>query len=267
MKNIDNIWQTVRDEAQSIVGSEPALASFYYSAILKHENLTQAISFALAEKLGSKTLPAMMLQEQIQTIFAQKPELINCVASDLKAVRERDPACDQYCLPLLYFKGFHALQAYRISHELWLQEREFLALYLQNQISQQFGVDIHPGATLGCGIMIDHATAVVIGQTSVLGDNISILHSVTLGGTGCEQGKRHPTIGDGVLISVGAKILGNITIGQGAKIAAGSVVLSDVPDHATVAGVPAVPVGGSSIDMPAISMEHFWEKMNCDDAD
>ena len=263
---LDNLWQTIRGEAQAIIGSEPALASYYYSAILKHDNLTQAISFALAEKLGSNTLPAMMLQELIHSIFAQKTSLIQCVANDLQAVRERDPACDQYSLPLLYFKGFHALQAYRISHELWLQKREHLALYLQNQISQQFGVDIHPGATLGSGIMLDHATALVIGETSVLGDNISILHSVTLGGTGCEQGKRHPTIGNGVLISVGAKVLGNINVGEGAKIAAGSVVLSDVPAHATVAGVPAMAVGNGAVDMPAITMEHFWGKMNCDES-
>ena len=258
------LWQTIRNEANNLVGGEPTLASYYYSAILKHQHFSAAMSYALASKLGSKTLPAMLLQELINGILIQKPELITIMAKDIEAVYERDPACDQYSLPLLYFKGFHALQSYRISHELWLQKREYLALYLQNRISELFGVDIHPGATLGSGIMIDHATALVIGETSILGDNISILHSVTLGGTGCQQGKRHPTIGDGVLISVGAKLLGNITIGEGAKIAAGSLVLADVPPHTTVAGVPATPVGNRASELPAMTMEHVWEKLNCE---
>jgi serine O-acetyltransferase len=206
----------------------------------------------------------MLLQDLIDSIFQQQSYLEDMVARDIQAVYERDPACNQYSLPLLYFKGFHALQGYRIAHELWQQQRLYLALYLQNKISEQFGVDIHPGAVLGCGIMIDHATALVIGETSVLGNNISMLHSVTLGGTGCESGKRHPTIGDGVLISAGAKILGNITVGANAKIAAGSVVLSDVPAHATVAGVPATAVGNGAKEMPATTMEHVWEKLNCD---
>jgi serine O-acetyltransferase len=260
----DKLWQHIRDETMAMVGDEPALASYYYSAILNHHNLADAVSFALAGKLGNKTLPAMLLQELINSIFAQQTCLEDMVARDIQAVYERDPACNQYSLPLLYFKGFHALQGYRISHELWRQERHYLALYLQNKISERFGVDIHPGASLGCGIMIDHATALVIGETSVLGNNISMLHSVTLGGTGCEQGKRHPTIGDGVLISAGAKILGNITVGANAKIAAGSVVLSDVPAYATVAGVPATAVGNGAKEMPAMTMEHVWKKLNCD---
>jgi len=260
----ETLWQAIRAEAESMVGGEPTLASYYYSAILKHRSLADAISFALASKLGSKTLPAMLLQELISGILLEKPELVEVVAQDITAVFERDPACNQYSLPLLHFKGFHALQGYRISHELWLQERHYLALYLQNKISELFGVDIHPGAEIGSGIMIDHATGLVIGETSILGNNISMLHGVTLGGTGCQEGKRHPTIGDGVLISVGAKLLGNITIGDGAKIAAGSLVLADVPAHATVAGVPATPVGSKASDLPAMTMEHVWQKLNCE---
>lgn len=243
---VSTLWQQIRAEAESMVGREPTLASYYYSAILKHASLAKAIGFALASKLGSKTLPAMLLQELIDQILTEQPELVATMARDVEAVYERDPACDQYSLPLLYFKGYHALQSYRISHELWLQERHYLALYLQNKISELFGVDIHPGAVMGSGILIDHATALVIGETSVLGDNISMLHSVTLGGTGCQEGKRHPTIGNGVLISVGAKLLGHIHIGNGAKIAAGSLVLADVPAHTTVAGVPATPVGNGA---------------------
>lgn len=260
----NKLWRLIREEAEAMVGGEPTLASYYYSAILKHNNLAAAISFALAGKLGSKALPAMLLQEMIDGMLQQKPELVETMAQDIQAVYDRDPACNQFSLPLLYFKGFHALQGYRISHELWLQERHYLALYLQNKISELFGVDIHPGATLGRGIMIDHATALVIGETSVLGDNISILHAVTLGGTGCQQGKRHPTIGNGVLISVGAKLLGDIVIGEGAKIAAGSLVLADVPARVTVAGVPATPVGNGADDIPAMTMEHVWEKLNCE---
>lgn len=263
--SVSALWNEIRKEASEIVDNEPALASYFYAAILKHQQLSDALSFALASKLGSKTLPAMSLQELISGEIRKRPALLDIVAADIQAVRDRDPACENYCQPLLYFKGFHALQAYRVSHELWLQGRELLASHLHNKISQTFSVDIHPAAQLGRGIMVDHATALVIGETSILGDNISLLHSVTLGGTGCEKGKRHPTVGDGVLISVGAKILGNIVIGDGAKIAAGSLVLSDIPANTTVAGVPAKAVGNNSSGMPAISMEQFWQKLNCDE--
>jgi serine O-acetyltransferase len=160
------------------------------------------------------------------------------------------------CTPFLYFKGFHALQTHRIGHWLWNHGRESLALFFQNQMSVEFGVDIHPAARLGHGIMLDHATGVVIGETAVVGNNVSILQSVTLGGTGKDEGDRHPKIGDGVLISAGAKILGNIRVGDGAKVGAGSVVLENVPAHTTVAGVPARIVGRPSSDQPALEMDH-----------
>lgn len=263
-KTNQDVWKKIRDEAELVVSNEPALASYYYAAILKHQTIAEAISFELANKLNSAEVPAMSLRELIEQIISANPHILDAMVSDICAHKERDPACDKYSTPLLYFKGFNALAAHRISHALWLDDRKYLALYLQNQMSQRFGVDIHPGASLGYGIMIDHATGLVIGETSVLGNNISILHSVTLGGIGCEKGDRHPKISDDVLISVGAKILGSVTIGEGAKIAAGSVVLADVPAQATVAGVPARVVGQSADKHPSLTMEHLWEKMNCD---
>ncbi|MGQ9425789.1 serine O-acetyltransferase [Gilvimarinus sp. F26214L] len=262
--SVEEVWREIRTEAAAMVDEEPTLASYYYAAVLKHQTLVQAISFELANKLNSSTVPAMLLRELIQSTMEAKPAIYEAMVRDICAHRERDPACDKYSTPLLHFKGFHALQAHRISHELWLQGRQFLAFYLQNRISQQFSVDIHPGARVGSGIMLDHATGLVVGETAVLGNDISILHSVTLGGIGCEAGDRHPKVQDGVLISVGAKILGNITIGEGARIGAGSVVLSDVPPYTTVAGVPGQIVGRGSQNHSALSMDHFWEKMNCD---
>lgn len=260
----EDVWEEIRREVAVMVEEEPALASYYYAAVLKHKTLTKAISFELANKLNTSTVPAMLLRELIEKTIEKKPSICESMVKDILAHRERDPACNQYSTPLLYFKGFHALQAHRISHELWLQGRQYLAFYLQNKTSQQFGVDIHPGAKVGSGIMLDHATGLVIGETAVLGNDISILHSVTLGGIGCEAGHRHPKVEDGVLISVGAKILGNITVGEGARIAAGSVVLSDVPPYTTIAGVPGQIVGKASEDHQSLSMDHFWEKMNCD---
>jgi serine O-acetyltransferase len=177
---------------------------------------------------------------------------------DLRAVRERDPACRSYLQPFLYFKGFVALEASRVAHSLWKQGREILAFHLQNRISEILQVDIHPAACLGLGLFLDHATGIVIGETTVIGDRVSILQSVTLGGNGKERGNRHPKIGRGVLISVGAKILGNIRVGEEARIAAGSVVLNDVPAHTTVAGVPARIVRGPACIEPAMAMDHFF---------
>ncbi len=260
----DRVWDEIRKEAEEVVKVEPALASYYYAAILKHDTLSEAISFELANKLNSGTVPAMLLRELIEQVILDKDGVFDSMVKDICAHKDRDPACDKYSTPLLYFKGFNALAAHRIGHELWLDGREYLALYLQNQISERFGVDIHPGAALGSGIMIDHATGSVIGETSVLGNNISILHSVTLGGIGCESGDRHPNIGNDVLISVGAKILGNVSVGEGAKIAAGSVVLADIPPYTTVAGVPARAIGKAAEQHSLSSMENLWEKMNCD---
>jgi serine O-acetyltransferase len=222
--------------------------------VLNHADLASALSFLLASKLDTKVLPAMLIREVCDEALAADASIIASVVADIHACYDRDPACDLYSMPLLYFKGFVALQTHRIAHWLWLQGREGLALFFQNRNSCVFSVDIHPAAQIGSGIMIDHATGLVIGETTIVGNNVSMLHSVTLGGSGCQEGSRHPHICDGVMISTGAKILGNIQIGEGAKIAAGSVVLESVPPHTTVAGVPARIVGKPHVESPALEM-------------
>lgn len=246
----------IRDEVARDVENEPILASFLHATILKHNAMEDALSFHLAGKLATSTLPAMLVREVIDEAYAGDPSIRKALRADIRAVRERDPATDRYSVPLLYYKGFHALESYRIAHWLWKNGRRSLALYLQNRISEVFGVDIHPAARIGTGILIDHGTAVVIGETAVVDDNVSILHEVTLGGTGKQTGDRHPKVRHGVLIGTGAKILGNVEIGEGSKVAAGSVVLNDVPPHSTVAGVPAVVVGRPDVDEPALDMNH-----------
>lgn len=248
------IWATLQEEARASSQNEPCLASYYHGVILNHSELPAALGFHLASKLDSPTVPAMLIREVIEQAYTDCPEMIEAAVADMTAYYQRDPACDQYLMPFLYYKGFHALQAYRVANYLWGRGRQTLAIYFQSQISQVFGVDIHPAATIGCGIMIDHATGVVIGETAVIKDNVSMLHSVTLGGSGCQVGKRHPTVCEGVLISAGAKVLGNICIGREAKIGAGSVVLHSVAAHTTVAGVPAKPVGASK-GKPAMDMD------------
>lgn len=251
-----DVWQEIRTEAQQASAEEPVLASFYHASILNHTSFAAAISFHLANKLDSQALPAMMLRKVFSEAMAADAGIEQAMRADIRAHRERDPACNKFCIPFLFFKGYHALQSWRIAHWLWLHERRALALYFQNQISEAFDVDIHPGARIGSGIMIDHATGVVIGETTVIEDDVSMLHSVTLGGSGCMKTDRHPKIRRGVLIGVGAKILGNIEIGEGAKIGAGSVVLDAVAPHTTVAGVPAKPIGRPKGEAPALDMDH-----------
>ncbi|MBB3047784.1 serine O-acetyltransferase [Litorivivens lipolytica] len=252
----DSIWHTIRSETAEEVKHEPVLASFLHATILNHDSLETALSFHLANKLDSPTASALLVREVIENAMAADPSIGEAMRADIAAVKQRDSACENLSVPFLYFKGFHALQSYRIAHWLWKQGRESLALFFQNRISCEFGVDIHPAAKVGKGIMLDHATGVVIGETAVVGNNVSIMQSVTLGGTGKEHGDRHPKISDGVLIGAGAKILGNIRVGQGAQIAAGSVVLKDVEPHTTVAGVPAKVVGKPDCDQPALEMNH-----------
>ncbi len=253
---IDPVWDRIRRETEEEVAAEPMLASFLHATILNHGNLEAALSFHLASQLDSPTASSLMLKEVIEESFLSCTDIGKAIRADLLAVEERDSACNSLAVPFLYFKGFHALQTQRVSHCLWNNGRESLALFLQNRVSSKFGVDVHPAAKLGQGIMLDHATGLVIGETAVVGNNVSILQSVTLGGTGKEEGDRHPKVGDGVLISAGAKILGNIRIGDGAKVGAGSVVLEDVPPHTTVAGVPAKVVGRPTSDQPALDMDH-----------
>lgn len=251
----DEVWNQVRLEASRDAQNEPALASFLHTVVLAHDNLEDALSFMLASKLGSSTISSLTLRELISVAFAADPGIGVAFREDLRAVISRDPACRGYSIPLLYFKGFHALQSYRVAHYYWVNDRQPLAIYLQSRISEVFAVDIHPGARIGKGIMFDHATSVVIGETAVVEDDFSMLHEVTLGGTGKMGGDRHPKIGKGVMIGAGAKVLGNITVGEGAKIGAGSVVLEDVPPYTTVAGIPARPVGYPAHAMPALDLE------------
>ena len=256
----DPIWQRIRGEAADDAAREPMLASFLHSVVLNHRRLEDALSFLLASKLESATVSALTLRDLIDEAFSADPSLSVAVRADLEAVVARDPACRGYSVPLLYFKGFHALQAYRVAHHCWTTERRALALFLQSRISEAFAVDIHPGARLGKGIFFDHATSIVIGETCVIDDDFSMLHEVTLGGTGKAGGDRHPKIRRGVLIGAGAKVLGNVVVGEGAKIGAGSVVLDDVPPHTTVAGVPARPVGYPAHALPALEMDQGIEE-------
>ena len=255
----DIIWQELRQEAQALVDSDPMLASFFHSTILKHANLGSSLSYILANKLENPIMPAIALKEIIEEAYRAEPQIITSAACDIEAVRTRDPAVDKWTTPLLYLKGFHALQSYRVTHYLWKQGRKALAVYLQNEISVAFDVDIHPAARVGCGIMFDHATGIVVGEPAVIENDVSILQGVTLGGTGKEHGDRHPKIREGVMIGAGAKILGNIEIGQYAKIGANSVVLQPVPDHATAAGVPAKIISKSSDQKPAFDMNQYFE--------
>lgn len=254
---VDSLWESIRVQTRKQAEAEPVLASFLYSTILNHDTLEAALSFHLANKLDSPALPAMLIREVVEEALAADPLIGEAVRADLMAVSERDSACCSLVTPLLYFKGFHALQAYRIAHWLWTQGRNSLALFLQNRISSVFGVDIHPAAQIGKGIMFDHATGIVIGETAVIEDMVSIMQSVTLGGTGKEAGDRHPKVRRGVLIGAGAKILGNITVGECAKIGAGSVVLKDVPARTAVAGVPAQVIGATQCSQPAREMDHL----------
>jgi serine O-acetyltransferase len=238
------VWSQLRVEAMQAAAEEPLLASYLHASILHHERLEDALSYHLAQKLGHGDLPALQLREVIREAYQSEPELGVQATRDMRVVRERDPACRTYLQPFLYFKGYGGLQSYRIANWLWRQEREILAYHLQSRVSELFAVDIHPAAKIGAGVFIDHAHGIVIGETAVVEDDVSMLHSVTLGGTGKVGGDRHPKIRRGVMIGAGAKILGNIEVGEDARIAAGSVVLEDVASRCTVAGVPARPIGG-----------------------
>ena len=258
------VWGRLRLEVQAMAETEPMLASYLHATVLKHRTLEDSLSFLLAGRLASAYFTAMSVRENIDEAFDASPEIREAICCDLLAVVNRDPAARGVAQPFLHYKGFHALQSYRVAHWLWLEGRSALALFYQNRISEVFGVDIHPAARIGKGILIDHGTSVVIGETAVVGDNVSMLHEVTLGGTGKESGDRHPKVGHGVLIGAGAKVLGNVRIGDGAKIGAGSVVLNDVPPHTTVAGVPAKIVGHPGTEAPALSMDQNIESPSGD---
>lgn len=244
MSQMPPVWEQLRFEARAVAEHEPALSSYLDAAILSHTGLASALAFHLAEKVSGKRLNALQIREICHQAHGADASIVAAGERDMQAVFSRDPACRGYLQPFLFFKGFLALQTHRLSHWLWHQGRETLAFHFQSKSSELFQVDIHPATRIGSGIMFDHATGIVIGETAVIGDDCTILQGVTLGGTGKDVGDRHPKIGKGVLISVGAKVLGNLTIGDHAKIAAGSVVLKNVAPLCTVAGIPAKPVGG-----------------------
>jgi len=259
----DPIWVLLRQDVLEIAKSEPMLAAYLHDMVLRHISLEGALAYFLANKLASPYFSTTLLRDTIYEVLYASIPIREAIRCDLEAVVERDPAARSIAQPFLNYKGFHALQTYRITHWLWTNGRPQLALHLQNRISEAFDVDIHPAAVIGKGILIDHGTGVVIGETAVVGDNVSILHEVTLGGTGKEAGDRHPKVGSGVMIGAGAKILGNIRIGEGSKIAAGSVVLSEVPPHSTVAGIPARVVGRPKTSEPSRQMDQYVEFDYC----
>lgn len=257
IQSVDPVWTEVRREANAAIGREPAVSSFMYTAILNHESLEDAISARIADRLENCDLRSSMIRDAFRQALVDQPDFGDAFRSDIAAVYERDPACERLVEPILYFKGFHTLQAHRLAHWLLNKGQRDFAMMMQSAISERFQVDINPAVKLGRGIFLDHATSVVIGQTAVIGDNVSILQGVTLGGTGKTGGDRHPKIGNGVLIGAGAKVLGNIKIGDCARIASGSVVLKEVPAETTVAGVPAKVVGVAGCAEPARTMDQI----------
>lgn len=259
---IDPIWSSIRKEAEDAVACDPLLAAFVYSTILNHDRLEDAVIHRLSERLDHPDMSADLIRQTYKTMTAAEPEWSSIVRVDIQAYYDRDPACDRFMMPVLYFKGFHAVQTHRLAHWLWNQGRRDFALYLQSRSSAIFQTDIHPASRIGKGIFIDHATGLVVGETAVVEDNVSMLHGVTLGGTGKAGGDRHPKIRQGVLIGAGAKILGNIEIGHCAKVAAGSVVLKSVPHNKTVAGVPARIVGEAGCDEPSRAMDQLLNGEN-----
>lgn len=252
------IWQRLRFDAAQAAEQEPALASYLNATVLNHENFSEALCYQLAQKAGGPDISALQIREICEEAYRQDPSIVAAAERDMQAVLDRDPATRSTLQPFLFFKGFLALQTHRVGHWLWGQGRETLAFFLQSRMSELYAVDIHPAAPIGSGVFIDHATGVVIGETARVGDDVSMLHGVTLGGTGKVFTDRHPKIGNGVLLGAGSKVLGNIKVGDEARVGSGSVVLSDVPPRCSVAGVPAKPVGGACMQ-PAKTMDQRFD--------
>jgi serine O-acetyltransferase len=255
LKTVDPIWDSMRDEARIAAERDPLLAAFLYSTVINHRSLEECVIYRICERLDHPDMQAILLRQTFDEMLSDWPEWGSTLRVDIQAVYDRDPACLRFMEPVLYFKGFHAIQTHRLAHWLLNRGRRDFALYLQSRASSVFQTDINPAARIGKGIFLDHATGLVVGETAVIGDNVSILHGVTLGGTGKEGSDRHPKIGNGVLIGAGAKILGNIQIGQCSRVAAGSVVLKEVPPKTTVAGVPAKVVGTAGCSEPSRIMD------------
>jgi serine O-acetyltransferase len=262
LSKVDPVWSRVREEAEEIVRHEPELATFIYSSVLHHDDLESAVVFRISERLDHAALPADLIRQAFHEALRDDPDIGNAFRVDIVAVYDRDPATRRFIDPMLYFKGFHAIQTHRLAHWLWGKGRKDMAYYLQSRSSASFQCDIHPAAKIGRGIFLDHATGFVVGETAAIGNDVSILHGVTLGGTGKENGDRHPKIGNGVMLAAGAKVLGNISVGNCARVAAGSVVLQDVPNNVTVAGVPAKVVGAAGCAEPSRTMDQMLSALN-----
>ena len=258
------IWLCLRQEASDALTAEPGLASMLHSTILSHDDLASALSYHIARKLGDDAMRGMTVRELAQKLYAADPSLVEAAGADLQAIYERDPAAKGYLQAFMFFKGFLSLQIHRVAHKVWAEGRHTMAHFLQSRVSELFQIDIHPAARIGKGIFLDHGTGIVIGETAVVADDVSMLHGVTLGGTGAQRGDRHPKIGKGVLLGAGAKVLGNITIGDHAKIASGSVVLKPVPPHCTAAGVPARLINCKTCEDPARTMDHTMSDIDYD---
>jgi len=257
--NLENLWAKLRSEAEKLREEEAGLRNLVDDVVLSRGSFAESLAARLGRRLAREDMPREMIEPLFSEIISANEYISHACGRDLLAMFERDPACFSPLEPLLFFKGFMALSTYRVSHQLWLDGRRWLALYLQSISSEVFSTDIHPAAQIGCGILLDHATSFVVGETAIIEDDVSILHEVTLGGTGKATGDRHPIIRSGVLIGAGAKILGRVEIGTHAKVGAGSVVLADVPPHTTVAGVPAVVVGESKETNPALEMNQHLD--------
>jgi serine O-acetyltransferase len=257
LDKVDPVWARIRNEAEDVVRREPELATFIYSSVLHHDTLEAAVIYRLAERLDHASLSGEMIRQAYADALRDEPVIGESFRADIVATVDRDPATHRLLEPVLYYKGFHAIETYRLSHWLWRKGRRDFALYLQSCSSAVFQCDIHPAARIGRGIFVDHATGLVVGETAVIEDDVSMLHDVTLGGTGKEAGDRHPKIRYGVMIGAGAKILGNIEVGHCARIAAGSVLLKSIPNNVTVAGVPARVVGKAGCPEPARLMDQM----------
>jgi serine O-acetyltransferase len=259
LANVDPLWSRVRDEADAARQQDPVLSQVLLTSILLQSRLEDAVIHRVASRLDHPDIPGSLLRQVFTEEIAADPDIAAAIRADVVAIFERDPACNRFIEPILFFKGFHALTAYRFAHRLWHEGRRDFASFIQSRVSAVFGIDIHPAARIGRGLLLDHATGIVIGETAVVEDEVSMLHGVTLGGTGKEGGDRHPKVRRGVLLGAGAKVLGNIEIGRCSRVASGSVVLKDVPPCKTVAGVPARIVGEAGCSEPSLSMDHMLE--------
>jgi serine O-acetyltransferase len=262
LASCDPIWSRMREEAEVMAGSEPAMASFIHASVLTHDRFEEALAYHLAKKIGNDDIGPLLVREIFQEAYEADPTIGQATRADLSAVFERDPACHTYVQAYLFFKGFAALQSHRVAHWLWTHERKPMALFFQSRVSELFAVDIHPAARFGRGVFVDHATGLVVGETAVVEDDVSMLHGVTLGGTGKADEDRHPKVRRGVLLGAGAKVLGNIEVGEYSRVGAGSVVLKAVPPYATVAGVPARVIGTAEKQLPSQDMNQLLE--GCD---